>query len=319
MLGTEIKTKSFGKASISLPLPYLLTVQKDSWDRFLLEGLKDLFSEVSPMRDYSSKELELWFSDYKLGESKYKNDLEAKINNDSLEAPLRARVKLVNLKTKEIKEQEIFLTDLPLMTERGTFIVNGVERVAISQLIRSPGVFFSLQRTGGRDCFGAKIIPNRGAWLEFETDSSGLISVKIDRKRKVAATTLLRAFGIEKDSDNKEKFQDINKGEIDYIEATLKKDLTHSQVEALMEVYERLRPGDVATPDIIKELIWNTFFNFERYDVSKVGRWRMYQRLPELAQKKTKSQQEDIRVQDRVLTLEDIVAVIREIIRLNND
>lgn len=320
MIGEKIKIKNFGKASISLPLPYLLSVQKDSWNRFLTDGLKNLFSEISPIRDYSSKELELWFLDYKLGESKYKTDLEAKNNNDSFEAPLRVRVKLVNLKTKEIKEQEIFLTDLPLMTERGTFIVNGVERVAISQLIRSPGVFFTLQRIGGRKCFGAKIIPNRGAWLEFETDSSGVLWVKIDRKRKVASTVLLRAFGIDKESDIKEKFEDIKGDEIDYIEATLKKDSTHSQAEALIEIYERLRPGDVATPDIIKDLIWNTFFNFERYDLSEVGRWRMYQRLPELEKGKNKSQvKESIRAKDRVLSIDDIIAVMREIIRLNND
>ena len=282
--------------------------------------MRHLFAEISPIRDYAGKELELWFLDYKLGESKYKTDLEAKENNDSLEASLRARVKLVNLKTKEIKEQEIFLTDFPLMTERGTFIVNGVERVAISQLIRSPGVFFTLQKLAGKNCFGAKIIPNRGAWLELETDSSGVLGVKIDRKRKIAATTLLRAFGIDKDSDIKEKFQDIKGGEVDYIEATLKKDLTHNQTEALIEIYQRLRPGDVATPDIIKDLIWNTFFNFERYDLSKVGRWRTYQRLPELAKKGLKNQlTQEIQIQDRVLTKEDFLSVMREIIRLNND
>ncbi|MEK7519361.1 MAG: DNA-directed RNA polymerase subunit beta, partial [Patescibacteria group bacterium] len=315
-----IKVKNFGKANVFLSLPYLLTVQKESWDRLWREGLRHLFAEISPIRDYAGKELELWFLDYKLGESKYKTDLEAKENNDSLEASLRARVKLVNLKTKEIKEQEIFLTDFPLMTERGTFIVNGVERVAISQLIRSPGVFFTLQKLAGKNCFGAKIIPNRGAWLELETDSSGVLGVKIDRKRKIAATTLLRAFGIDKDSDIKEKFQDIKGGEVDYIEATLKKDLTHNQTEALIEIYQRLRPGDVATPDIIKDLIWNTFFNFERYDLSKVGRWRTYQRLPELAKKGLKNQlTQEIQIQDRVLTKEDFLSVMREIIRLNND
>ncbi len=320
MIDSEIKVKNFGKANVFLSLPYLLTVQKESWDRLWREGLRHLFAEISPIRDYAGKELELWFLDYKLGESKYKTDLEAKENNDSLEASLRARVKLVNLKTKEIKEQEIFLTDFPLMTERGTFIVNGVERVAISQLIRSPGVFFTLQKLAGKNCFGAKIIPNRGAWLELETDSSGVLGVKIDRKRKIAATTLLRAFGIDKDSDIKEKFQDIKGGEVDYIEATLKKDLTHNQTEALIEIYQRLRPGDVATPDIIKDLIWNTFFNFERYDLSKVGRWRTYQRLPELAKKGLKNQlTQEIQIQDRVLTKEDFLSVMREIIRLNND
>ena len=306
--------KNFGKAKVFLPLPYLLGMQKESYERFWKKDLKELFQEISPIRDYTGKELELWFLDYKLDESKYKTDLEAKQNNDSYEASLRVKTKLVNLKTKETKEQEIFLTDFPLMTERGTFIVNGVERVAIAQLIRSSGVFFSAQISGSKKCFGAKIIPNRGAWLEFETDSSGFIGVKIDRKRKIAATAILRAFGVENDLAIKEFFQDVNKGEIDYIEETLKKDLTHNQAEALIEVYQRLRPGDLTTADTARELIENTFFNFERYDFSKVGRWRMWQRLPEL-----KPKTEEITVENRVLKLEDVVAVIREIIRLNNN
>jgi DNA-directed RNA polymerase subunit beta len=318
------KIKNFGKAKVSLPLPYLLSIQKESWKSFWERDLKELFQEISPIRDYTGKELELWFCDYnvkrgisdkvsyKLDEPKYKTDLEAKENNDSYEAPLRVRTKLVNLKTKEIKEQEVFLTDFPLMTERGTFVVNGVERVAISQLIRSPGAFFTAQQVGGKNFFGAKIIPNRGAWLEFETDTSGFIGVKIDRRRKVAATCLLRAFGVDKDQAIKETFQDVNKGEIDYIEETLKRDSTHNQAEALVEIYQRLRPGDMATPDTARELIENMFFNFERYDLSKVGRWKSCQRLPELRAKK------EITPEERVLKPEDVVAVMREIIRLNN-
>ena len=192
----ELRTKNFSKSKVFLPLPYLLTTQKESWKKFWEEGLKELLSEVSPIRDYAKKELELWFLDYKLDEPKYSNDFEAKQNNDSYEAALRVMIKLVNLKTGETKEQEVFLTDFPLMTERGTFIVNGVERVSIAQLIRSPGAFFTSQFSQGRSYFGAKIIPNRGAWLEFETESSGFIGVKIDRKRKVPATLLLRAIGI---------------------------------------------------------------------------------------------------------------------------
>ena len=312
----EIKTKNFGKVRVSLEPPYLLALEKENWELFWQRDLKELFQEVSPIRDYTKKELELWFLDFKLGEPRYKTDLEAKQNNDSFTADLRVRTKLVNLKTKEIKEQEVFLTDFPLMTERGTFIVNGVERVAISQLIRSPGAFFTSQTLSGRNCFGAKIIPNRGAWLEFETETSGFIGVRIDRKRKMAATTLLRAFGIADDLNIKEKFQDVNKGEINYIEETLKKDPTHNQSEALVEVYQRLRPGDLATPDTARELIWNMFFIFERYDLSKVGRWRMGQRLPELREKGEK--EEGIGVEGRVLKPEDVIAVIREIIRLNN-
>jgi len=316
------KIKNFAKVKVELPLPYLLSVQKESWRLFWERDLKELFQEVSPIRDYTGKELELWFLDYKLEEPKYKTDLEARQNNDSYEASLRVKTKLVNLKTKEIKEQEVFLCDFPLMTERGTFIVNGVERVTISQLIRSPGAFFTVQRLGGRNCFGAKLIPNRGAWLEFETESSGVISVKIDRRRKVAATCLLRAFGISDDKSLKETFQDIDRGEVSYIEETLKRDTARNQAEAFVEIYQRLRPGDMATPDTARELIENMFFNFERYDLSKVGRWRMLQRLPVLKSKiqipKTKDGELEIRVEDRVLKLDDVIEVIREIIRLNN-
>ena len=338
----ELKIKNFGKAKVFLTRPYLLELQKESWRRFWERDLKELFQEISPIKDYTGKELELWFLDYKLDQPKYKTDWEAKENNDSYEASLRVKTKLVNLKTKESREQEVFLTDFPLMTERGTFIVNGVERVAISQLIRSPGAFFTAQNVQGRNYFGAKIIPNRGAWLEFETESAGFIGLKIDRKRKVAATTILRAFGIPhtiafselrgKDKDEneaiKELFKDVNTGKTDYIEETLKRDPTHSQAEALVEIYSRLRPGDLATPDTAKDLIWNMFFNFGRYDLSKVGRWRMEQRLPELKiqnpnskfQNKSKIQiiEEEVAVQDRVLKKEDVIAVIGEIIRLNN-
>jgi len=318
-----MKIKKFSKSKVSLVLPYLLALQKESWQWFWREGLKELFSEVFPIKDYTGKEWEIWFLDYKLDEPKYKTDLEAKKNNDSFEASLRVRTKLVNLKTKEIKEQEIFLADFPLLTERGTFIVNGIERVAIAQLIRSPGAFFTAQQLQGKNCFGAKIIPNRGAWLEFETDSSGFIGVKIDRKRKVAATTLLRAFGGWDEKQIKELFQDVLKGsEIDYIETTLKRDLSHNQGEALVEIYRRLRPGDLVTPDTAKELIENTFFNFSRYDLSKVGRWRMGQRLPAL-KSKVKSQKskidDEIMPKDRVLRPEDVVEVLKEIIRLNNN
>lgn len=331
-----MKFKNFTKSKVSLPLPYLLSLEKESWQAFWQRNLKELFLEISPIRDYTGKELELYFLDYKLAEPKYKSDLEAKQNNDSYEAPLKVRLRLVNLKTKEIKEQEIFLGDFPLMTERGTFIVNGVERVIISQLIRSPGTFFTSQLIRGKNYFGAKIIPNRGAWLEFETEPSGFIGVKIDRKRKVPATTLLRAFGIDNDSQIKEIFKDLDiDPEIKYIEETIKKDSSKNQAEALVEIYRRLRPGELVTPDTARELIFNIFFNFERYDLSKVGRWRIWQRLPEskerIKRKKTEvkkkekisakiqNPEEEINIEDRILHLEDILAVLREIIRLNND
>ncbi len=317
-----MKTKYFGKSSISLTRPYLLRTQKDSWDQFWDNDLKELFEEVSPIRDYTDEKFEIWFLDYKLGEPNYSSDLEAKKNNDSYEAPLRVKTKLINLRTKEVTEQEVFLADFPLMTERGTFIVNGVERVIISQIIRSPGAFFNVKLSKGRQYFGGKIIPNRGAWLEFETDASGVIGIKINRRRKVPITTFLRALGFESNESIKNLFKDVDKGEKEYIEETIKKDPSNDRAEALMEIYQRLRPGDRATVDTARELFESMFFNFKRYDLSKVGRWRMIQRLPELKSKskdKKSNKEVEISVEDRILKPQDVIAVVSEIIRLNND
>ncbi len=253
---------------------------------------------------------------------KYKSAYEAKENDDTFSAPLRLRLSLKNLKTGEIKEQEVFLADFPLMTETGTFVINGVERVVISQLIRSPGVFFTARSFQGRNLFGAKIIPTRGAWLEFETESSGFIGVKINRQRKVAMTTLLRAFGLESDEEIKKVFKEVDKGEIKYIEKTLSRDPASNGAEAFVEIYQKLRPGDLVSSDAARDLIFNMFCNFQRYDLSKVGRWKMWERLPNL-KPKTKNQkskiEEEISKEDRVLKLEDLIEVVREIIRLNND
>lgn len=315
-----MQTKDFSKSKIRLKLPYLLDVQKESWQEFWERDFKELLEEVSPIRDYVEKWLELYFLDYKLGEPNYENEFEAKRNEDSFAAPIHLVAKLKNLKTKQEIVQDVFFGDFPLMTERGTFIINGVERVVISQLLRSPGAFFTMRSIKGGRYFGARMIPNRGSWLEFETDRSGFIGVKIDRRRRVPATTLLRAFGIQTDKEIKELFSDL-KG--DYIEETLRKDTTNNQAEALVEIYKRLRPGDLASPDTAKELIDNMFFNFERYDLSKVGRWKTLQRLPELTDKKIKwagkdkKQRDEISIEDRVLRVEDIIGILREIIRLN--
>jgi DNA-directed RNA polymerase subunit beta len=318
-----IKTKFFGKSSLSLAKPYLLKTQKDSWDQFWKKDIKELFDEVSPIRDYTDEKFEIRFLDYKLGEPNYSTDLEAKQNNDSYEAPLRARIRLTNLRTKETNEQEVFLTDFPLMTERGTFIVNGVERVIISQIIRSPGAFFTAKSNRGRNYYGAKLIPNRGTWLEFETDISGVLGVKINRKRKVPATTFLRALGYVSNEQITNLFKDVDTGEKRYIEETLKRDPSHSQDDAVIEVYQRLRPGDRATSETARELFQNMFFNFKRYDLSKVGRWRINQRLSELKDKKSATKQtkedQEITVEDRLLKAQDVIAVIREVIRLNNN
>ncbi len=317
------KVKYFGEKKFSFPPPYLLDVQKQPWENFWEERLKTLFYEISPIRDYTGKEWELYFSDYRLGKPKYQSGKEAKENNESYEAPLKVDVELRNLKTKKSKKQEVFLCDFPLMTERGTFIINGVERVAVSQIIRSPGVFFTIQMLRGEKCSGAKIIPSRGTWLEFQTESSGFIGIKIDRRRKVPATTFLRALGLPsmkypgwKEATDKEitdLFKDVDKSEKQYIKSTIERDSTKNREEALVEIYKRIRPGDVVTPETARELIENTFFNFERYDLSEVGRWRTWQRLPEL------KKEEDIDIDDRLLYPEDIVATLREMIRMNND
>ncbi|OGZ78552.1 MAG: DNA-directed RNA polymerase subunit beta [Candidatus Staskawiczbacteria bacterium RIFOXYB1_FULL_37_44] len=309
------KVKNFSKSKLSFPTPHLLTMQRETWEDFWKVRVKELLEEISPIRDYTGKEMELWFGDYKLSKPNYKNGLEAKKNNDSLESSLRVKVKLVNLKTKEVKEQEVYLADFPVMTERGTFVVNGVERVVVSQLIRSPGAFFTARLQRGKNYFGSKIIPNRGAWLEFETEESGFIGVKINRKRKVPATTLLMALGLDNVEKVEKEFKDVDTGEIQYIKETLKRDTCKDQKEALVEVYRRLRPGDLVTPDTAQDLIFNMFFNFDRYDLSKVGRWKTGQRLPVLAPKNS----DDITKEERILSIKDLVEVVKEVIRLNND
>jgi DNA-directed RNA polymerase subunit beta len=315
IINMKIKTKSFAKSKISYLLPSLIFMQQESGRQFWEEELKDLFAEVSPIRDYTGKEFELYFLDYKLGKPNYASGFDARENNDSFVAPLRVTVKLSNLKTKRSQEQEIFFGNFPLLTDRGTFILNGVERVVISQLIRSPGVFFPLNINKGKRCFAAKIIPNRGSWLEFETEASGVLAVKIDRKRKVPATTLLKALGGFNDDDIRNMFVGFDNGETAYIEETLKKDPAHSQEEALLEIYQRLRSGEMVNPDSARELIFNMFFNFERYDLSKVGRWKMWSRMPDLKPKKDR----EIGKEDRVLSVNDLVSVMKEIIKMNND
>lgn len=305
--------KIFSKFDIDkLEAPNLVQVQLDSYRWFLDVGLKELLKEVSPVADWTGKELELSFIDFKLDEPKYK-ERTAIEKNISYEAPLKVKVGLRNKRTEAYKEQELFLADFPLMTERGTFIINGVERVVISQLIRSPGVFFSMSRTSRyKRFFGAKLIPSRGAWLEFETEFNGVISCRIDRKRKVAATALLRAFGITEDEEIKKIFADVDTDEnMKYIMATILQDPSSNENEGLIELYKRIRPGDPATPDNAKQMVHNLFFNPSRYDLSKVGRFRMNKRFgEELHLEKS---------ENRVLRKEDIINILKEIIKLNNN
>ncbi len=291
-----------------LPLPNLIEIQTDSYKWFTEEGLTELFAEINPIEDFTGKNLALYLRDFHFEEPKY-DEKTAKIKNASYEVPLKARAELVNKETGEVREQEIFLGDYPWMTERGTFIINGAERVVVSQLVRSPGVFFTGERGAAMDLYGAKVIPSRGAWLEFDTSAAGVISVKIDRKRKLPVTTLLRAFGFATDEEIKKLFKDVDNGEIKYIDETLEKDASSGMGDALMEVYRRIRPGDLATQDNSKSLIESMFFDFKRYDFSKVGRYKLNKRL-NLDVPNT--------VENRVLRREDIVAIVSEIIRLQN-
>ena len=300
--------KYFGQTKDAISLPYLIELQLNSYDWFVKEGLKELLKEVSPIISFN-KELELDFVDYYLDKEKYDEET-AKKKNISYEAPLRCKIKLTNKKTGTEKEQEIYFGEFPLMTDRGTFIINGVERVVVSQLIKSPGVFFSVSNEKeDKRYFGAKLIPIRGAWLEVETEASGAIFVRIDKKRKVAVTSLLRAFGYKTDEDLLKLFSDVDTGEVKFIEETIKKGLATSQAEGFIEVYKRIRPGDLATADNAKQLIEGMFFKFDRYDLGKVGRHKMNQRLG--------IDLEDS-VATRVFQPNDLVLTIKKIIELNN-
>jgi len=306
---SSLTKRKFFKKQLMVSLPNLIEAQIDAYQWFLDRGLRELFDEVNPINDFTGKDLELSLTDYYLDEPKT-DELTAKNKNSSYEAPLRAKARLVIKKTGEIKEQEIYLGDFPVMTPRGTFIINGVERVVVSQLIRSSGVFFTMEYQKGKKLFGAKLIPNRGAWIEIDTDLSGVLHVRIDRKRKIPVTALLRAFGMEKNEEILAAFDGADNGEVKFIEESLAKDITKSQAEGYKEIYKRIRPGDLATAENAKQLVNGMFFNFEKYDFGSVGRYRMNQRL-EIDRPDTE--------ENRVLLVDDLLLIIKEIIRLNND
>lgn len=299
---------AFNPLKEAMPLPDLLRVQKDSYAWFFKEGIKELFDEVSPITDFTKRDLELSFLDYYLDEPKF-DEITSKEKNVTYEAPLRVKIKLANGKTGKESTQEIYLGDFPIMTTRGTFIINGIERVVVSQIIRSAGVFFSSEFIRGRRYYGAKIIPNRGAWLEIETDQNGVLWVKIDRKRKVAITSLLRAFGWSSDEEILKLFTDVDTNQDhNYIKATLKKDISKNEADGLIEIYKRIRPGDLATADNAKSLIFSMFFRFDRYDFGRVGRYKLNLRFNEGLK---------INKENRILRREDLINIIKEIIRLN--
>ncbi|MBI4835785.1 MAG: DNA-directed RNA polymerase subunit beta [Candidatus Abawacabacteria bacterium] len=299
--------KYFTPAADILDLPNLIEIQLDSYRWFLEEGIQELLEEVNPIQDFTGKNLELHFLKHMLDKPKYDEKV-AREKNITYESPLRCQVQLINKVTGEVKEQEVFLGNLPMMTPRGTFIINGVERVVISQIVRSPGVIFTKDENTG--FFGAKIIPNRGAWLEIETGKKGVITVKVDRKRKVPVTALLRAFGFGKDKDILDLFKGASEGaEIDFVLSTLERDSTSNEEEGLQAVYKRIRPGDLATSENAKSLLQSMFFDYRHYDIGRVGRYKINKRL---------AVKTSIDREHRVFQVDDLVLIIKEIIRLNN-
>lgn len=312
MAMTPSRRKYFTKEHNIQQLPNLIEVQRDSYHWFLDTGLRELLDEISPIKDFIGRDLELYFLDYYLDEPKF-DEKTSRSKNLTFESALWVKTRLINKRTEDVKEQDIYLGDFPIMTDRGTFVINGVERVIVSQLIRSAGVFFTSEHLRGseRSYYGAKIIPNRGAWLEFETDENNVIWVKIDRKRKVAATSLLRAMGYGSNEEILDLFKTIDvHPDNQHIEATLLKDAATDEASGLVEIYRRVRPGDMATPENARQLVHDMFFRFDRYDLGAVGRHKMNQRFEEDIPARKK--------EGRILRPEDVAHVISEIISYNN-
>ena len=264
---------SFGKIKEILDVPNLIEVQRKSYDWFLKEGLLELFRDISPIQDFTGN-LVLEFIDYTLGEPKYDVE-ECKDRDVTYAAPLKVRVRLINKETGEVKEQEVFMGDFPLMTEKGTFIINGAERVIVSQLVRSPGVYYGMEvDSSGKTLYNASIIPNRGAWLEFECDNNDVIYVRVDRTRKIPATVLLRAIGLSSNAQILQAFM-----EAEPIKYTLERDNTETEAEALIEIYKRLRPGEPPTEESARSLFETLFYDPKRYDLASVGRYKINKKL----------------------------------------
>ena len=291
--------ESFAEIKEVLKMPNLIEIQTNSYQWFLNEGIREMFHDISPIQDFTGN-LVLEFVDYSLGEPKYSVD-ESRERDVTFAAPLKVKVRLINKETGEVKEQEVFMGDFPLMTEKGTFIINGAERVIVSQLVRSPGVYYSEEiDPSGKKIFGATIIPNRGAWLEFETDVNENVFVRVDRTRKLLVTVLLRALGYGSNGQIAELFRDDER-----IRLTLERDHTESEEEALVEIYKRLRPGEPPTVDSARSLLQSLFFDPKRYDLAHVGRYKLNKKL-----------KLEVSPEIRYLTKEDIVATINGLIQL---
>ena len=319
-LSTTAARKSYGQIADKLEVGNLIQTQLDSFEWFKREGLRELFNEINPITDYTGKNYELRFLDYEFGEPKYDEE-DCRQRDMTFSAPLRINTRL-HIKTGEnageIKEAEVFMGDFAMMTGEGTFIVNGTERVVVSQLVRSPGVYFTAaeDRATGRLLYAAKLIPNRGAWLEVETSSKDVLTVKIDRKRKVPVTTLVRAIGYASNDDIRAFFADVDEDpEHQYIAATLEKDGSTSVEEALVELYRKIRPGDPPTVENARNLLNSLFFNARRFDLSKVGRFKLDKNLG-ISEEEARERAWD--KDRRVLDNQDFVSIIRKVIQLNN-
>lgn len=271
--GRHRQRRSFARISEVLELPNLIEIQTSSYQWFLDEGLKEMFQDISPIEDFAGN-LSLEFIDYSLGDPKYSVE-ESKERDATYSAPLRVKLRLVNKETGEVKDQDVFMGDFPLMTEMGTFIINGAERVIVSQLVRSPSVYYSGKfDKNGKKGFTATVIPNRGAWLEYETDAKDVVYVRIDRTRKLPVTVLLRALGFGSDQEIIDLI-----GDNEYLRNTLEKDNTESIEKALLEIYERLRPGEPPTVENARNLLISRFFDPKRYDLANVGRYKINKKL----------------------------------------
>ena len=295
--------RSFAKIPAVMDVPNLIAIQTESFKKFMDDGLTNAFADISPIES-NTKDMCVEFGKHEFGEPKYSVD-ECKERDVSYQAPLFAEIRFINRETGEIKEQDVFMGDFPLMTPRGTFIINGTERVVVSQLVRSPGVYFSAERdkTSDKTIYNAKIIPSRGAWLEFETDKRDILSVRIDRKRKQPATLLLRALGI---AETREEIIDIL-GDSEMVIRTLDRDPATTKEESLIELYRRFRPGEPPTIDSARTLLDGLFFNPQRYDLAKVGRYKINKKL-----------EFDPENDASTLTQEDIIATMRYIVGLHD-
>ena len=295
--------RSFAKIPDVMDVPNLIAIQTESFKQFVDQGLATAFADISPIES-NNKDMCVEFGRHEFGEPKYSVD-ECKARDVSYQAPLFAEIRFINRETGEIKEQDVFMGDFPLMTPRGTFIINGTERVVVSQLVRSPGVYFSSERdkTSDKTIYNAKIIPSRGAWLEFETDKRDVLSVRIDRKRKQPATLLLRALGI---AETREEIIELL-GDSEMVIRTLDRDPATTKEESLIELYRRFRPGEPPTIDSARTLLDGLFFNPQRYGLAKVGRYKINKKLGF-----------DPENDNPTLTQEDIIETMRYIVALHD-